>query len=170
MTILGVQVIIVKNNKILLEKREDFEVWSIPGGGVEDDESLEMAAIREVKEEVGIDIEIKYLLGIYSRINWLGGKLHDNFTFIAKVVDENQRLIIDKSEVVEAQYFDLKKLPDEIVPWIADRIDDFLRNEKGIIKTIDAKWPFDKKMTRQDIYKMRDKSGLSRYEFYKKYF
>jgi DNA-binding transcriptional regulator YiaG len=31
-------------------------------------------------------------------------------------------------------------------------------------------WPFEEKMTRQEIYRLRDRSGLTRQEFYRRYF
>jgi 8-oxo-dGTP diphosphatase len=41
--------------------------WSMPGGFVDLGESVEDAAIRETKEEIGVDIEIVDLVGVYSR-------------------------------------------------------------------------------------------------------
>jgi 8-oxo-dGTP diphosphatase len=40
--------------------------WALPGGVVEHCESAEQAAVREIKEELGIEIEIKRLIGIYN--------------------------------------------------------------------------------------------------------
>ncbi|MGA1199849.1 MAG: NUDIX domain-containing protein, partial [Candidatus Latescibacterota bacterium] len=40
----GTSVAIIKENKILLTKREDFEVWCLPGGAVEMGESIPQAA------------------------------------------------------------------------------------------------------------------------------
>ena len=40
--------------------------WSIPDGGMEPGESVREAAVREVKEETGMDCEITSLVGIYS--------------------------------------------------------------------------------------------------------
>jgi 8-oxo-dGTP diphosphatase len=41
--------------------------WSMPGGFVDLGESVEDAAIRETKEEIGVDIAITNLVGVYSR-------------------------------------------------------------------------------------------------------
>lgn len=42
--------------------------WEIPGGQVEEGESLKEAAIRETKEESGIDVEITKFCGIYQSV------------------------------------------------------------------------------------------------------
>lgn len=54
---------------ILLILRTDNGYWSIPGGGVKPGESVRDAAVREVKEETGIDCEVTGLVGIYSDPN-----------------------------------------------------------------------------------------------------
>src|SRR5512132_2124452 len=68
MTNLAVNVAVIHNGKILLTKREDFETWILPSGGVEAGESFAQAAIRETKEETGLDVELTRLVGIYSRV------------------------------------------------------------------------------------------------------
>ena len=55
----GVGVIVVDDSgEILLEKRRDNGMWGLPGGGIEPGESVYETALREVKEETGLDIEI----------------------------------------------------------------------------------------------------------------
>lgn len=61
--------IIVENNKILLVKRkyDPFKGdWSLPAGFIEYDESPEVCVIREIKEEVNLDIRIRRLFDVYS--------------------------------------------------------------------------------------------------------
>jgi len=51
---------------ILLICRTDNGNWALPGGAVDLGESLSQAAIRETKEESGVDCEITGLSGIYT--------------------------------------------------------------------------------------------------------
>ena len=59
-----VRAIIVRDGKIILIKRtkSDSTYWVFPGGGVEAGETKQQALIREVKEELGLDIAVKDLL------------------------------------------------------------------------------------------------------------
>jgi len=52
--------------KILLTKRADNGQWCLPGGGMESGESVRETCIREVREETGLNIEVKRLIGIYT--------------------------------------------------------------------------------------------------------
>ena len=74
MPTLGVAVAILDNNCILLIKREDFEVWALPGGGVEAGESLARAAVREAREETGLEVSLTRRVGVYSRPDWEHGE------------------------------------------------------------------------------------------------
>ena len=51
-----VEVFIVYKNKVLLRKHDKYKLWMSVGGHIELDEDPIVAAIREVKEEVGLDI------------------------------------------------------------------------------------------------------------------
>ncbi|MFF2849577.1 NUDIX hydrolase [Streptomyces sp. NPDC058001] len=52
--------------RILLQRRRDNDLWALPGGGMDLDESLPGAAVREVREETGLDVEITGLVGTYT--------------------------------------------------------------------------------------------------------
>ncbi|TDB95357.1 NUDIX domain-containing protein [Actinomadura sp. 7K534] len=60
--------VVVENDKgeILMIRRTDNDNWALPGGAIDLGESVTQAAIRETKEETGVDVEIAGLVGIYS--------------------------------------------------------------------------------------------------------
>ncbi len=59
-------VVVDEQGRVLLQRRRDSGLWALPGGGMEMDESLPGAAVREVREETGLDVEITGLVGTYT--------------------------------------------------------------------------------------------------------
>jgi ADP-ribose pyrophosphatase YjhB (NUDIX family) len=57
----------MKNRDLLVQEKQEkvYGKWNIPAGYVDKDEEVEHAAIREVKEESGYDVELDGLIGIY---------------------------------------------------------------------------------------------------------
>ena len=53
-------------DRILLERRRDCGWWGLPGGKVEPGESLIDAAVREMREETGLAVEVTHLISEYS--------------------------------------------------------------------------------------------------------
>lgn len=51
---------------VLIERRYEPFGWALPGGFVDVGEPLEVAAVREAKEEISLDVKLEALLGCYS--------------------------------------------------------------------------------------------------------
>jgi 8-oxo-dGTP diphosphatase len=108
---LVVAVLIKKGSKFLLIKEEledKKETWIIPGGGVDFGESLEQAAIREIKEELGLDIKItkfiKFHESVFPDFNY-----HSViFFFLAKSLSD--KIKIGEEKILDAQYFSVKQM------------------------------------------------------------
>src|SRR6202162_1116448 len=55
-------------DRIVLIERKNFPPgWAIPGGSVDIGETVEQAAVREALEETSLEVELRALLGVYSR-------------------------------------------------------------------------------------------------------
>lgn len=114
--------------EVLLCRRPDDGLWNLPGGGVEDGESPIEAAIREVKEEVNLDIDDLKLQGIYTK-----PKENDIvFSFIPGKVSGDLKL---SDEADKIEYFSFENIPEKFSQKQKDRIKDFIDNpEKIVIK------------------------------------
>lgn len=69
--IVGVGAVVIKQGQVLLVRRANDPnrgQWSIPGGAVELGETLAQAAVREVREECGIEIEPGEVLSTFDLI------------------------------------------------------------------------------------------------------
>ncbi|GGZ00530.1 NUDIX domain-containing protein [Streptomyces nitrosporeus] len=78
--------------RVLLQRRRDNDLWALPGGAMDMDDSLPGTAVREVKEETGLDVEITGLVGTYTDprhvIAYSDGEVRRQFNvcFTARVV------------------------------------------------------------------------------------
>jgi 8-oxo-dGTP pyrophosphatase MutT (NUDIX family) len=156
---LGVAVAVCAGDQLLLTLREDFKVWCLPGGSVEDGESVAEAAIREVREETGLDVQLLRMVGVYSRPHWVAGGVH-TIVFEARPL---QRIgAPDICEVVEVRYFDSGELPERILWWHRQYVYDALSGFAGsVVRSIPVIWPFAQDMTRAELYGLRDRGELS---------
>ena len=168
MIALGACAAIIDDGKILLTKREDFEVWCLPGGHVEDGESMARAAVRETLEETGVEIELSHLVGLYYRQhNWNGLAMHVA-CFAARPVGGSLRPQLE--EVLELRYCAPDALPAEILSGHRRRIADALSGGAGLSRVQNDQSPFQEPLTRTELYTLRDTSGLPRSEFYAQHF
>jgi ADP-ribose pyrophosphatase YjhB (NUDIX family) len=63
-------VIFDRRGRVLLQQRSDGGQWGLPGGSVEIGESVHDAVIREVREETGLHVTVRRLVGVYSDPAW----------------------------------------------------------------------------------------------------
>jgi ADP-ribose pyrophosphatase YjhB (NUDIX family) len=160
---LAVIVAVIDDRRILLTKREDFEVWCLPGGGVEEGESLAEGAIREAKEETGLDVELTRLVGVYSR---MGAGMQDVHAVLYAAKSVGGELRTQPNETIEVAYFPFDQLPDELLFGHKRRIDDAIHDRSSLSVRQEIQLFDTRTYTRNEIYEARDRSGLSRQQFY----
>lgn len=162
---LAVNVAVIHENKILLTKREDFETWILPSGGVENGESIAQAAIRETKEETGLEVELTKLVGIYSRLGNMA-PVHA-VLFVAKPIGGEIKCQV--GETIAVEWFAFDEIPSPLSAGHKKRIEDATAGISGTTVLQEINVPiFPQKLTREELLKLRDGSGLSRQDFYLK--
>jgi 8-oxo-dGTP diphosphatase len=116
----GVFAVIESEGKVLLARRSDIGWWNLPGGGMEARETVDQALRREVKEEVGIEIDIDYLVGVYSKPQ----KSEIVLTFWCHLAKGKPGT---SDEVSEVGWFAPDALPEPLLPKHRQRLLDALK-------------------------------------------
>lgn len=92
--------LIIRDGKLLVFKRKRFdaeeggflEYYSIPGGGVDVGEAIEDACVRELKEEMGVTIELRQKVAVKFADH------HENHVFVAEIVEGEPYFVPDSEE------------------------------------------------------------------------
>ncbi len=105
--------LIVKEDKILLQRRTDNGKWGFIGGLVEMNETYEQAALREIREETGLEVRLENFLGIFHNHNmvWSNGDAAHVISamYTARIVSGEPRI---DEESYELRFFGADEMPE----------------------------------------------------------
>lgn len=97
-------------NIVLVERKNPPQGWALPGGFVDYGERAELAAVREAREETGLDVELTGLLGVYSSPD-RDPRFHTlSVVYMAYALD--QEAIQAGDDALKARFFSWHDLPD----------------------------------------------------------
>ncbi|MDT0437709.1 MULTISPECIES: NUDIX hydrolase [Streptomyces] len=91
---------------VLMIRKTHNDLWALPGGDVEIGESVADAAVRETKEETGIDVEVTRVVGLYTGpahvMAYDDGEVRQQFSicFTARILGGEPRTSSESKEVV----------------------------------------------------------------------
>lgn len=101
--------------RLLLVHKTDNNLWALPGGGVDVGESVAHAAVREVKEETGIDVEVTGLVGLYTDprhvMAYDDGEVRQQFSicFTTRMLGGE---LATSSETSEVEFVDVERIDE----------------------------------------------------------
>lgn len=131
--LIGAASIILNHEEKILLVRHSYGRcnWDLPGGKSEDKESAEETAKREVHEEIGLNVMIERLAGVYYDPEY---DMH-HFVFIAKH-EENAKPTPSSPEILECGYFSIDDLPKPMKNFTYNRIIQSLTSTEAVFQTI----------------------------------
>ena len=125
---------IVRNaeGKILLERRRDNARWGLPSGVMEIGERIGETIVREVKEETGLDIQVDYIVGIYTNpqhiIAFSDGEVRQQFSLCFACTLLGGEIQVS-SESLEVGFFSPEEIEQlNLHPSLALRIKHYLEH------------------------------------------
>ena len=130
----GVFCLIIKDNKVLMELRKnkfDAGLYSLVGGCMEDGETVKQAAVREIKEEVGLevhedDIEV---ISVLHRITPKPDSWQSiEFVLLVNKFSGNPNLL-ENNVCGDLKWFPLENLPQNISHCAKQAIDNYINKE-----------------------------------------
>ncbi|SFA92161.1 ADP-ribose pyrophosphatase YjhB, NUDIX family [Amycolatopsis marina] len=116
----GTSVVLVDDaGRILLVRRTDTGDWGLPGGFMDPGESFEDTGRREVREEIGLEIDKLELLGVFSGPEYYYRYPHGDEVFNVTVAytarPSTGEIEPDHTEVGEVRFFEPTELPADIL-------------------------------------------------------
>jgi 8-oxo-dGTP diphosphatase len=127
----AVYLLLVRDNKILLLRRYNTGwsdgLYSLAAGHIDGQEPLTLAMCREAKEEAGITVNPKDLAFVHvmHRIDRLGDKKEYLDFFFTASNWEGEPYNAEPEKCDDIQWFELDNLPENILPYIRQVIEDF---------------------------------------------
>lgn len=121
-----------EQGRILLIKRRDNTLWALPGGGHDIGETIADTAVREVKEETGLDVEVTGLVGVYTNpqhvVAFSDGEVRQQFSlsFTTKVLGGTLAIDDESTEIAWTHPDDMTGL--DMHPSMLLRIDHYLQH------------------------------------------
>lgn len=139
-----IALVVVSDNRVLLVKHRkgDREYWLLPGGGLEENETVEACAVREIREETGLNISLGKLIFTSESINPNGKKHIINLFFLGFLKDREINICIQDRDIIDAKFVEFETLSDiTIYPNIKKELyDAWRKNFSHDVRHLGNRW------------------------------
>jgi ADP-ribose pyrophosphatase YjhB (NUDIX family) len=121
---------IVQDGKILLVRHNLLKKWQVPGGVQEVGEVIQRTAEREIREELGLDLRARQLIGVYSGPRWMigcaDGSRVQQLTFFFLMEGPMSPIKIQESEIATCQFFAPNEIPEDTMECCKQKVLDWM--------------------------------------------
>lgn len=107
------KVIIAKDNQVLITRERGEDVWEVPGGRLNLGEIPEEGLRREVREELGVEIQLGPIIYIGQYIKSSTGEHHLFLAYTATLKDESKPFTLQEDEISETKWITKDELFDQ---------------------------------------------------------
>jgi 8-oxo-dGTP pyrophosphatase MutT (NUDIX family) len=119
--------------RLLLIRRRDNGRWAMPAGAMEYGESVTDCAIREVREETGLEAVTVTAFGMHTGPDYIRrnayGDVYQHFVVLFRADAWHGALVEETEETVDAGFFPADTLPQPLMGSVAETLADLARFE-----------------------------------------
>ena len=120
----GFSLVVVRRGRraLLVHERKHGQLWYLPAGRKDPGETFADAALRETREEAGVDVVLEGILGIEHRP--LPGSARMRVIYLARELDDTPPKSVADEHTLEARFFtldEMRALPlrgDDVLQWV----------------------------------------------------
>jgi ADP-ribose pyrophosphatase YjhB (NUDIX family) len=116
-----------ERSEVLLTRRRESEDWVLPGGSVEDGEAPWEALEREVREETGLETEVRRLVGVYLK------RRERDLVFVFEAAATGGT-IRESNERDRVEFFAPRQLPARTSDRDRERVEDALAEQDVVLR------------------------------------
>jgi ADP-ribose pyrophosphatase YjhB (NUDIX family) len=118
---------------LLIKQNYGQRKYGVPGGVVEFGETPTEAAVREVREETGVDVALGPLTGLYT----LRKDDHTLLCYVfAATIEHGEPAVPTTGEIAEVGWFDCDALPKHRTNLVAPAVEDARAGRVGVAREI----------------------------------
>ena len=129
-TVCAFALILDDQSRLLLCRRKKDGKWNLPGGHVESKEPPWETVVREVREEIGLDVRVERLLGVYS----VPSQDDLVLTFVCVPTSSTVRA---SDEIDQIDWFEAGRLPSGMRARHAERAKDAYSKDTAVMRVED---------------------------------
>jgi len=123
-----------QNEILIVQQAYGKKFYAFPGGVVDPGETPPVAAMREAKEEVGVEVVLNHIIGTYLL---KGGGWPDIFaTVYTGQIIEGTPSTPDPNEISSVAWYEPDQVPPHLPPDVSAALEDFQVGKRGVVRDV----------------------------------